>query len=320
MRFDGKVALITGGTAGIGEATVRLVALLGAKTLFVGRNESAGRRIEDELRRDGAEVVFFKADLSHPEEVRRIVPATVSIFGRLDFAFNNAGVTGGNGAIADQSESNFDDVFAINVKGLYLALQQELRQMVQQGWGGSIVNMASVGGMVASPGASVYVASKHAVIGLTKSAAVEYGSMGIRVNAVSPGAVQTELLRSVFGDRAIEEMAAIHPIRRIGSPEEVADAVVWLFSDNSSYYTGQSLVLDGGLTAQRPFIRRSSIPTRMAPAGEEAARIEAMAQHDKEDIRQIISIDKSDVGDHMDATLAIENCLGRLQDRRSKAS
>ena len=115
MRFDGKVALITGGTAGIGEATVRRLALLGTKTLFVGRNESAGRRIEDELRRDGAEVVFFKADLSHPDEVRRIVPATVNIFGRLDFAFNNAGVTGGNGPIVDQSESTFDDVFAINV-------------------------------------------------------------------------------------------------------------------------------------------------------------------------------------------------------------
>jgi NAD(P)-dependent dehydrogenase (short-subunit alcohol dehydrogenase family) len=266
MRFDGKVALITGGTAGIGEATVRRVALLGTKTLFVGRNESSGRRIEDELRRDGAEAVFFKADLSHSDEVRRIVSATVNIFGRLDFAFNNAGVTGENGPIADQPESNFDEVFAINVKGLYIALQQELRQMVQQGWGGSIVNMASVGGMVASPGASVYVATKHAVIGLTKSAAVEYGPLGIRVNAVSPGAVQTELLRSVFGDHAIEEMAAVHPIHRIGSPEDIADAVVWLFSDNSSYYKGQSLVLDGGLTAQRPSIRRTPIPTRMTPA------------------------------------------------------
>jgi short-subunit dehydrogenase len=204
-------------------------------------------------------------------------------------------------------------VFAINVKGLYVALQEELRQMAHQGWGGSIVNMASVGGTVASPGASVYVASKHAVIGLTKSAAVEYGSMGIRVNAVSPGAVQTELLRNVFGDRAIAEMAAVHPISRIGSPEDVADAVVWLFSDNSSYYTGQSLVLDGGLTAQRPFIRRSSI----APADAEAARTEAMAQHDKENIPQVISIDKRSVGDHRTATLAIENCLARLQEQRA---
>jgi NAD(P)-dependent dehydrogenase (short-subunit alcohol dehydrogenase family) len=320
MRFDGKVALITGGTAGIGEATVRRLAILGAKTLFVGRNESAGRRIEDELRRDGAEAVFFKADLSGPDEVRRIVPATVKIFGRLDFAFNNAGVTGGNGAIAEQPESNFDDVFAINVKGLYIALQQELRQMVQQGWGGSIVNMASVGGMVATPGASVYVASKHAVIGLTKSAAVEYGPLGIRVSAVSPGAVETELLRNVFGDRAIEEMAAVHPIRRIGSPEDVADAVVWLFSDNSSYYTGQSLVLDGGLTAQRPFIRRTSISTRMKPARAEATPIGAIAQDDQEEIRQVIAIDKSGVGDHRNATLAIENCLASFQKRRSKAS
>jgi short-subunit dehydrogenase len=211
-------------------------------------------------------------------------------------------------------------VFAINVKGLHIAMQEEIRQMVQQGWGGSIVNMASVGGMVATPGASVYVASKHAVIGLTKSAAVEYGPLGIRVNAVSPGAVQTELLRNVFGDRAIEEMAAVHPIRRIGSPEDVADAVVWLFSDNSSYYTGQSLVLDGGLTAQRPFIRRTSIPTRITPAGAEAAQTEAIAQQAKENIRRVISIGKSGVGDHGDATLTIENCLARLQERRSKAS
>lgn len=192
--------------------------------------------------------------------------------------------------------------------------------MVQQGWGGSIVNMASVGGMVATPGASVYVASKHAVIGLTKSAAVEYGPLGIRVNAVSPGAVQTELLREVFGDRAIEEMAAVHPVRRVGSPQEVADAVVWLFSDNSSYYTGQSLVLDGGLTAQRPFIRRTSVPTPITLAGAEAAPIEAVAQDDKENLGQVISIDKIGVGDHRDAARAIENCLARSQERRSQAS
>ena len=139
MRFDGKVALITGGTSGIGEATVRRVAQIGAKTLFVGRNEESGRRIERELVRNGAEAVFFKADLGRPEEVRRIVPATVNIFGRLDFAFNNAGISGENGFIADQREANFDDVFAVNVKGLYFALQDEIQQLVRQGWGGSIV-------------------------------------------------------------------------------------------------------------------------------------------------------------------------------------
>ena len=137
--------------------------------------------------------------------------------------------------------------------------------MLHQGWGGSIVNMASVGGMLASPGASVYVASKHAVVGLTKSAAIEYGPQGIRVNAVSPGSIRTEMLREVFGgDDALNRLEAIHPIRRIGIPDDVANAVAWLFSDQSSYYTGQSLVLDGGLTAQRPMaqFRQSDAPDR----------------------------------------------------------
>lgn len=260
MNFEGRVALITGGTAGIGEATVRRVAAMGTRTVFVGRDEDDGRRIEAELARDGAEAIFFKADLSHPDEVRRIVPAAVNIFGRLDYAFNNAGTSGQNGLIVDQLETNFDDVFSINVKGLFIALQQEIRQMLRQGWGGSIVNMASVSGVLATSGASVYVASKHAVIGLTKSAAIEYGPRGIRVNAISPGAIRTEMLRQVFGNNAVlEEMADIHPVRRIGSPEDVADAVAWLFSDQSSYYTGQSLVLDGGLTAQRPFMRAAAM-------------------------------------------------------------
>jgi NAD(P)-dependent dehydrogenase (short-subunit alcohol dehydrogenase family) len=256
VNFESKVALITGGTAGIGEATARRVASLGARTVLVGRDEKDGRRIESEILGDGAEAVFLKADLSRPDEVRRIVSATVNIYGRLDYAFNNAGISGRDGLIADQTENNFDEVFSVNIKGLFIALQEEIRQMLRQGWGGSIVNMASVGGLLATPGASVYVASKHAVIGLTKSAAIEYGPHGIRVNAVSPAAIRTDMLRQVFGnDAAFDELADIHPIRRIGSAEDVADAVAWLFSEHSSYYTGQSLVLDGGLTAQRPFMR-----------------------------------------------------------------
>jgi A-factor type gamma-butyrolactone 1'-reductase (1S-forming) len=264
MNFEGRVALITGGTAGIGEATVRRLASLGAKTVFVGRDENDGRRIESELLRNGAEALFLKADVSHPDEVRRIISASVDIYGRLDYAFNNAGISGQIGPMTDQTETNFDEVFSINVKGLFIALQQEIRQMLRQGSGGSIVNMASVGGVLATPGASIYVASKHAVIGLTKSAAIEYGPHGIRVNAVSPGAIRTDMLRQVAGgDKALDELADIHPVRRIGSPEDVADAVAWLFSDYSSYYTGQSLVLDGGLTAQRPFLRSEGISSPM---------------------------------------------------------
>ena len=231
-----------------------------------GRDEKDGVRIEEQLLRHGAETVFIRADLSKPDEVRRVVDTTVNMFGHLDYAFNNAGISGVAGSIANQTETNFDEVFSINVKGLFIAMQEEIRQMLRQGWGGSVVNMASVGGQVATPGASVYVASKHAVIGLTKAAAVEYGPYGIRVNAVSPGAIRTEMLHQVFGgDAALDEMATIHPIRRIGTPGDVADAVIWLFSDQSSYYTGQSLVLDGGLTAQRPTVRSTFDPTQEVP-------------------------------------------------------
>ena len=260
-------------------ATARRIARLGARVVFVGRNENDGRRIEEELLRKGAEVAFIKADLSHPDEARRIVPATVNIFGRLDYAFNNAGISGRNGLIGDQTERTFDEVFSVNVKGLFIALREEIQQMLSQKSGGSIVNMASMGGLVATPGASVYVANKHAVIGLTKAAAVEYGPDGIRVNAVSPGAIRTGMLQQVFGsDSVIDEMATAHPIRRIGTPEDVADAVAWLFSERSSYYTGQSLVLDGGLTAQRPFVRRAVESAKGTPREENDERAASMMQ------------------------------------------
>ena len=223
MDLIGKVALITGGTAGIGEATVHRISRTGAKVVFVGRAEENGRLIESELKDEGRDVVFLRADLSVAEEVRQVVPETIRVFGRLDYAFNNAGISGPSSPLAEQSEAIFDEVFQVNVKSLFIIMQQEIQQMLHQGWGGSIVNMASVGSMLATPGASVYVASKHAVVGLTKSAAIEYGPQGIRVNAVSPGSIRTEMLREVFGgDGALNRMAAIHPIRRIGIPDDVA--------------------------------------------------------------------------------------------------
>ena len=247
-----NVALITGGTSGIGAATARRVAALGAKVVVTGRRQREGRLLASEICRKGGCAVFFRADLSRPDEARRIVPFTVETFGQLDYAFNNAGISGDNRLLIDQTEENFDRVFAANVKALFLLLQDEVKQMLAQGRGGSIVNAASVGGFLATPTAGPYVASKHAVLGLTKTAAVEYGSYGIRVNAVSPGAIRTEMLLSVFTNEEIDRMGAVHPLGRIGRPEEIADAVAWLFSDESSYYTGQSLTLDGGLTAQRP--------------------------------------------------------------------
>jgi NAD(P)-dependent dehydrogenase (short-subunit alcohol dehydrogenase family) len=259
LPFRGKVALITGGTTGIGATTARQVAKLGAHVVITGRHRKGGSAIVDEIIQDGGSARFFEADLAAPEEVRNIVPFVVRTFGRLDYAFNNAGTAGNNALLIDQTDENFDRVFSVNVKSLFILLQDEIRQMLRQGAGGSIVNAASVSGLVATPSAGHYIASKHAVLGLTKTAAVEYGQYGIRVNAVSPGAVRTDMLLQVFGhEQAVDQLAAVHPLGRLGNPEEIADAVVWLFSDNSSYYTGQSLTLDGGLTARRPSPERQS--------------------------------------------------------------
>jgi len=252
-EFAGKVALVTGGTSGIGAAAARRLAGLGAKVVITGRRCLEGRRLVGEIENLGGCAAFLRADLNDAEQVRLVVPYSLETFGRLDYAFNNAGTSGENRLIVDQTEEIFDKVFAVNVKALFLLLQAEVKQMISQGQGGSIVNAASVGGFVATPTAGVYTASKHAVLGLTKTAAVEYGKYGIRVNAVSPGAVRTQMLLEVFGsERAIEQMASVHALGRVGRPEEIADAVVWLFSDKSSYYTGQSLTLDGGLTVLRP--------------------------------------------------------------------
>lgn len=227
-EFAGKVALITGGTSGIGAATARRLAELGAKVVITGRRCVEGRRVAREIRRRGGSVAFLRTDLTNPEEVRRVVPFTLETFGRLDHAFNNAGTSGGNRLLVEQTEENFDSVFAVNVKALFLLLQDEVRQMMAQGQGGSIVNAAAVSGFLAIPNAGIYVASKHAVLGLTKTAAVEYGKHQIRVNAVSAGAVQTQMLHDVFGsEQAINQMASVHPLGRIGRPEDVADAEVW---------------------------------------------------------------------------------------------
>jgi A-factor type gamma-butyrolactone 1'-reductase (1S-forming) len=255
LEFAGKVALVTGGNTGIGAAAARRIAELGARVVITGRQQSKGQQLVNDIKRNGGSAAFIQADLSQSEQVKRIVPFALETFGRLDYAFNNAGISGEKRLLTDQTEKSFDRVFAVNVKALFLLLQDEVRQMMAQGEGGSIVNTASVGGLLASPTAGPYVASKHAVLGLTKTAAIECGRYGIRVNAVSPGAVRTEMLLNVFGtEEALDEMRAVHPIGRIGRPEEIADAVAWLFSERSSYYTGQSLILDGGLTAQRPYV------------------------------------------------------------------
>ena len=275
VKFAGKVALITGGNRGIGAAAAKRLAELGAQVIITGRRPKEGRLVVKEIKRNGGTAEFFEADLSEPEQVKRIVPFTLETFERLDYAFNNAGIAGENRPLTDQTESNFDCVFAVNVKALFLLLQDEIRQMIAQGQGGSIVNTASVNGLLGFPTAGPYVASKHAVLGLTKTAAIECGRYDIRVNAVSPGAVRTEMLLDVFRTQeALDRTSAVYPIGRIGNPEDIADAVVWLFSDRSSYYTGQSLTLDGGLTAQRPYLVQPESGKLFRNAGDEERRVD----------------------------------------------
>jgi NAD(P)-dependent dehydrogenase (short-subunit alcohol dehydrogenase family) len=247
--FRGKVALVSGGTSGIGRATALAFARRGARVAIVGRNVERGRevaRISTEL---GAGAVFLAADLSRPDEVRRMVAFTLESFGRLDVAFNNAAMQESRALLADQPDESVDAVFDTNVKSLFHAMKAEIAAMLRQG-GGVIVNNASVSGVRnANPGIALYAASKAAVISLTRSAAMEYAPLGVRINAVSPGRITTPMmLASKIAD--MEAVAAALPIKRMGRPEEVAEAVVWLASEAASFVVGHNLSIDGGFLAQ----------------------------------------------------------------------
>ena len=246
----GKVALITGGTSGIGRAAALAFAREGAKVVVTGRRAEEGEETVRLVREAGGEARFLRSDVAKPAEVEAMVRGTVDAFGRLDYAFNNAGLDGVFAPLVEQAEENYARVMDVNVKGLWLSMKFEIAQMLKQG-GGAIVNNSSVAGLLGFPNGGIYVASKHAVIGLTRTAALEYARQGIRVNAVCPAAIQTEMLERVFGSEdAKAQMAQLHPMGRIGRPEEVADAVVWLCSDGASFVTGHPLPVDGGFLSQ----------------------------------------------------------------------
>jgi NAD(P)-dependent dehydrogenase (short-subunit alcohol dehydrogenase family) len=249
-ELKGKVALVTGGTSGIGRDTAVLFAKAGANVVVAGRREPEGTETVELIRSAGGDGFFVKADVSQAAEVEALVARTVEKFGCLDVAFNNAGIEGDWGPITELSEENWDRTIDINLKGVWLCLKYELRQMLKQGGGGAIVNMSSVTGLIGSAGAAAYSASKHGVIGLTKSAALETAKNGIRVNAVCPAVVETPMEKRLFGAPAVHKtVLSCHPIGRFGQPTEIAEAVVWMCSDRAAFMTGQSLVLDGGFLA-----------------------------------------------------------------------
>ena len=247
--LQGKVGLVTGGTSGIGRETAVLFAKAGVKVVVAGRREQEGKETVDLVRAAGGDGLFVKTDVSKAAEVDALIQTAVDKFGRLDVAFNNAGIEGVWVPIIRQTEEDFDRTININLKGVWLCLKSEIRQMLKQG-GGAIVNMASITGLVGSAGAAAYSASKHGVIGLTKAAALETARSGIRINAVCPAAVETAMSDRIFGAPAVHKyVLSCHPIGRFGKAGEIAEAVVWMCSDRASFMTGQSLVLDGGFLA-----------------------------------------------------------------------
>jgi NAD(P)-dependent dehydrogenase (short-subunit alcohol dehydrogenase family) len=249
-ELEGKVALVTGGTSGIGRDTAVLFAKAGAKVVVAGRREPEGNETVELIRTAGGDGQFVKADISKASEVDALIQNAVKRFGRLDIAFNNAGIEGAWVPIVRQSEEDWDRTIDINLKGVWLCLKYEIRQMLRQAGGGAIVNMASITGLIGSAGAGAYSASKHGVIGLTKTAALENAKNGIRVNAVCPGFTETPMTDRIFRVPQVHKyVLSCHPIGRLGRPAEIAEAVVWMCSDRASFMTGQSLILDGGFLA-----------------------------------------------------------------------
>jgi NAD(P)-dependent dehydrogenase (short-subunit alcohol dehydrogenase family) len=245
-----QVVLITGALTGIGRATAIAFAQTGARIVVSGRRDDAGRALAAELRGVGAEAEFLRADVRSEDEVRALVDATVARFGRLDVAVNNAGTEGTPGPLTEQSAQSYAAIFDTNVLGVVLSLKHELRVMRGQGRG-SIVNLSSVVGHKALPGAPLYVASKHAVEGLTKAAALEAVAFGVRVNAVAPGPVATGMLDRFTGDaEGKAALIALVPQKRAGTPQEVAQTIMFLASGQASFVTGQILSVDGGISVQ----------------------------------------------------------------------
>jgi NAD(P)-dependent dehydrogenase (short-subunit alcohol dehydrogenase family) len=247
--FDGKVAIVTGGSFGIGRATSVAFARRGAKVVVADWIEDKENETINQITNAGGQALFVKCDVSNSDEVKNLVDKTIERFGRLDYAFNNAGIEGHSAHTHECSEENFDKTISVNLKGIWLCMKNEIEQMLKNNKG-AIVNCASVAGLNGFVGLPAYVASKHGIIGLSKTAALEYATRGVRVNAVCPGVIHTAMVNRITGkDKEVEkQFTSMEPIGRMGNPEEVAEAVIWLCSDAASFVTGIAMPVDGGFT------------------------------------------------------------------------
>jgi NAD(P)-dependent dehydrogenase (short-subunit alcohol dehydrogenase family) len=251
LSFENKVALVTGAGSGMGLATAKAFAEAGAVVVLADIHENAVRSVAEDLVSAGHQALAVRCDVTDEDEVAAMIEQTVSTFGRLDAAFNNAGVQSLPVETADASGEEFDRVHAINLRGVWNCMKYELRQMCEQG-SGAIVNNSSIGGLIGLPGRAIYHASKHGVIGLTRSAALEYAARGIRINAICPGAIETPMVADMIVRERIsqEELLRDQPTGRLGRPEEIAAAVLWLCSPGAGFVIGHALAVDGGYTAR----------------------------------------------------------------------
>ncbi|HEV2784244.1 MAG TPA: SDR family oxidoreductase [Actinophytocola sp.] len=252
MLLEGKVAIITGAASGIGRGAAMVFARHGARLVLGDIDEAGGEETAKAATEAGTEALFVRTDVTSASDVEAMVRTAMDRFGGLDCAFNNAGIEGAQQPLAESTEDTWDQVNAVNLKGVWLCLRSEVALMLRSG-GGAIVNTSSVAGLVGIPfGLSAYTASKHGVIGLTKAAALEYATAGIRVNAICPGGIRTAMFDRALsaGIVTVEQAAALQPVNRLGTPEEVGQTVAWLCSDESSFITGHAMAVDGGYVAR----------------------------------------------------------------------